>query len=90
MAWLAQQPRLQLVYLPTYSGHELNPVEKVCGTSLWGWRFKQYIAANRNFLCLVDLDAAIHRCCRSFTPDMLLALTNCQVNRAAQAALAAA
>lgn len=84
MAWLAQQPRIQLVYLPTYSGHELNPVEKV-----W-WRLKQYIAANRNFLSLADLDAAIHRCCRAFTPDLLLALTNCHVNRAAQAALAPA
>jgi transposase len=81
MAWLTQQPRIQLVYLPTYSGHELNPVEKV-----W-WRLKQYIAANRNFLSLADLDAAIHRCCRSFTPDMLLTLTNCQVNRTAQSAL---
>jgi transposase len=79
--WLTQHPRLQLVYLPTYSGHELNPVEKV-----W-WRLKQFIAANRNFHSVGDLDAAIHRCCRTFTPDMLLTLTNCQVNRDAQAAL---
>ena len=83
LAWLLQQPRIQLVYLPTYSGHELNPVEKV-----W-WRLKQSIAANRNFRSVVDLDAAIHRCCQSFTPDSLLTLTNCPVNRAAQAALAA-
>lgn len=81
MTWLAGQPRIQIVYLPTYSGHQLNPVEKV-----W-WQLKQFIAANRNFLSLADLDAAIHRCCRSFTPDMLLALTNCQVNRTAQTAL---
>ncbi len=81
MAWLDGQPRIQLVYLPTYSGHELNPVEKV-----W-WRLKQYIAANRNFLCLADLDAAIHRCCRAFTPNVLLTLTNCHVNRTAQQAL---
>ena len=84
LAWLASQSRIQLVYLPTYSGHELNPVEKV-----W-WRLKQYIAANRNFLCLADLDAALHRCCRTFTPDVLLTLTNCHVNRTAQAALSPA
>lgn len=84
LAWLDSQPRLHLVYLPTYSGHALNPVEKV-----W-WRLKQHIAANRNFRCLDDLDEAIHRCCRSFTPAMLLALTHCRVNRAAQAALAPA
>lgn len=78
--WLADQPRLRLVYLPTYSGHQLNPVEKV-----W-WRLKQFIAANRNFTALADLDVAIHHCCRAFTPSFLLALTQCQVNRAAQAA----
>jgi transposase len=82
LTWLAQQPRLHLVYLPTYSGHELNPVEKV-----W-WRLKQFIAANRNFRSVADLDAAIHRCCRAFTPDILLTLTNCQVSRAAQSARA--
>ena len=27
--WLLAHPRLQLVYLPTYTGHQLNPVEKV-------------------------------------------------------------
>lgn len=80
LAWLDGQPRIHLVYLPTYSGHELNPVEKV-----W-WRLKQYIAANRNFLCLADLDVAIHRCCRAFTPHALLTLTNCHVNRTAQEA----
>lgn len=81
LAWLALQQRINLVYLPTYSGHELNPVEKV-----W-WQLKRFICANRNFLCLADLDAAIHRCCRSFTSAGLLALTNCSVNRAARAAL---
>jgi putative transposase len=83
MIWLAQQPRLQLVYLPTYSGHRLNPVEKV-----W-WQLKRFIAANRNFSSLAQLDAAIHRCLRSFTPAALLALTNCDVSRKAQAALLA-
>ena len=81
MTWLTQRPRLQLVYLPTYCGHRLNPVEKV-----W-WQLKRFIAANRNFTSLAQLDAAIHRCLRSFTPASLLALTNCDVNRKAQAAL---
>jgi putative transposase len=27
--WLAEHPQLQLVYLPTYTDHQLNPVEKV-------------------------------------------------------------
>lgn len=76
--WLALHPRLHLVYLPTYSGHQLNPVEKV-----W-WQLKRYIAANRNFRSLDELDAAIHRCLRSFTPVALLALTNCDVVRRAQ------
>ena len=77
--WLALHPRLNLMYLPTYSGHQLNPVEKV-----W-WQLKRFIAANRNFRSLDELDAAIHRCLRSFTPVALLALTNCDVVRRAQA-----
>jgi transposase len=80
--WLALHPRLHLVYLPTYSGHQLNPVEKV-----W-WQLKRFIAANRNFRSLDELDAAIHRCLRSFTPAALLALTNCDVVRRAQPRLA--
>ncbi len=34
LTWLASHPRLHLVYLPTYAGHRLNPVEK--GWSLRG------------------------------------------------------
>ena len=80
-AWLTCQQRIQLIYLPTYSGHELNPVEKV-----W-WLLKQHIAANRNYHSLPDLDAAIHRCCLEFTPHRLLSLANCSVIRHARLAL---
>jgi transposase len=76
--WLADHPRLQLVYLPTYSGHQLNPVEKV-----W-WDLKDCIAANRRFKCLAELDAAIQRYFADFTPDHALRLTNCEVIRVAQ------
>jgi hypothetical protein len=76
--WLAEHPRLELVYLPTYSGHRLNPVEKV-----W-WDLKDDIAANRRFKGLVELDAAIRRHFASFSPEQALRLTNSAVVRAAQ------
>jgi transposase len=76
--WLAEHPRLELVYLPTYSGHRLNPVEKV-----W-WDLKDDIAANRRFKCSVELDTAIRRYFASFSPERALRLTNSAVARAAQ------
>lgn len=79
--WLVLHPRIQMVYLPTYSGHLLNPVEKV-----W-WQLKRYIAANRNFRSLDDLDLAIRRCLDSFFPDALLQLCNSPVVRQALRAL---
>ena len=79
--WLVLNPRIQMVYLPTYSGHLLNPVEKV-----W-WQLKRYIAANRNFRSLDDLDLAIRRCLDSFFPDALLQLCNSPVVRQALRAL---
>lgn len=79
ISWLALHPRVQMLYLPTYAGHVLNPVEKV-----W-WQLKQFIAANRNFRSLVDLDVAIRRCLDAFAPDALLRLCNCDVIRRAQA-----
>ena len=81
LAWLTANPRLQLVCLPTYAGHRLNPVEKV-----W-WQLKRTIAADRNFICLAELDATVRKCLQSFRPDTLLRLTNCDVNRRAQRAL---
>jgi len=80
LKWLAAQSRLQLVYLPTYSGHQLNPVEKV-----W-WALKEHIAANRCFKSLTELDDAIRCYFAAFTRDAALRLTNCEVIRTAQAA----
>lgn len=79
--WLETQGRLVLVYLPTYSGHRLNPVEKV-----W-WALKGTIAANRMFRTLAELDAAIREYFADFSPARALALTNCSVVRQALAAL---
>jgi transposase len=38
--WLANHPRFQVCYLPAYSGHQTNPVEKI-----W-WALKNQCAAN--------------------------------------------
>jgi len=62
-AWLLEHPRLELLFLPTYSGHVQNPVEKV-----W-WRLKDQVAANRLHDSLDDLVAAAHAFFASFTPD---------------------
>jgi transposase len=79
--WLSTHVRLQLVYLPTYSGHHYNPVEKV-------WHaLKGYIAANRSFKVLAELDQAIRRYFDAFAHEDALRLTNSPVTRAAQAAL---
>ncbi|MDQ1301224.1 MAG: family transposase [Chloroflexota bacterium] len=80
--WVQANSRLQLVYLPTYSGHQLNPVEKI-----W-WDLKADIAANRGFKTLVDLDQAIRRHFTQLSAAGLLALINCETVRQAQAAIA--
>ena len=79
--WLATYPRLHMVYLPTYSGHQLNPVEKV-------WHdLKDCIAANHPFKSLAELDQAIRRHFLAFTCANALRLSNNDVTRAAQAAM---
>ncbi len=67
-AWLEEHPRLQLLYLPAYSGHRHNPVEKV-----W-WRLKDQIAANRLHGSIEALVAAIHAFFTTFTPEDALRL----------------
>jgi transposase len=79
--WIARQSRLELIYLPTYSGHQLNPVEKV-----W-WALKGEIAANRCFRPLPELDGAIQCYFAKFSPTQALALVNLETVRQAQAAL---
>lgn len=61
--WLADYPQLALLYLPTYSGHVENPVEKV-----W-WRLKGHIAANRLRGSIDALVEAAHAFFASFTPE---------------------
>ena len=68
-AWLAEHPQVELLALPSYSGHEENPVEKV-----W-WRLKDRVAANRLHGSLDDLVATVHAFFASFTPEDALRLT---------------
>jgi transposase len=67
-AWLGEHPLVQLLYLPAYSGHRHNPVEKV-----W-WRLKDQIAANRLHGSIDALVAAIHGFFTTFTPEDALRL----------------
>ena len=75
--WLTQHPRISLVFLPTYSGHQLNPIEKV-----W-WQLKQHVSANRNFKSLDELIMALERWFLAAQPAALLELINCDVQRRA-------
>jgi transposase len=68
-AWLAAHPSVELLYLPSYSGHEHNPVEKV-----W-WRLKDRVAANRLHGSLDALVATVHEFFAAFTPQDALRLT---------------
>jgi transposase len=66
--WLGEHSRVQLLYLPAYSGHRHNPVEKV-----W-WRLKDQIAANRLHGSIDALVVAIHGFFTTFTPEDALRL----------------
>jgi transposase len=64
--WLAEQPRLQLFYLPKYCSH-LNPVENI-------WlRLKGQIAANRLYGSLQYLLDAVACFFDNMTPELALA-----------------
>ncbi len=67
-AWLGEHTRVQLLYLPAYSGHRHNPVEKV-----W-WRLKDQIAANRLHGSIDALVTAVHGFFATFTPEDALRL----------------
>jgi transposase len=62
-AWVTDHPRLQLLFLPTYSGHAENPVEKI-----W-WRLKGHVAANRLYGDIDALVAAVHAFFAAFTSE---------------------
>jgi transposase len=53
--WLAAHPRVQVLWLPKYGAHEVNPVERI-----WGL-LKSDIAANRLAGTLAALVAAAHQ-----------------------------
>jgi transposase len=61
--WLGEHAQVHLLYLPAYSGHRHNPVEKV-----W-WRLNGQIAANRLHGSIEALVAAIHAFFATFPPE---------------------
>lgn len=67
-AWLAEHPQVHLLYLPAYSGHKQNPVEKI-----W-WRLKDRVAANRLRGSIDALVEAVHDFFGSFSPEDALRL----------------
>lgn len=78
LTWLATQPRLELIYLPTYMGHKLNPTEKV-----W-WDLKDTIAANYCFKTLAELDQLVQRYFDKISRTDILRLINSATVRQAQ------
>ena len=78
LKWVSSQPRLELIYLPTYMGHKLNPTEKV-----W-WALKDTVAANYCFKSLAELDQFIQRYFNKITETDILRLINSAVVRQAQ------
>ncbi len=77
--WLANHPRLRVCYLPAYSGHQTNPVEKV-----W-WALKSRCAANCLCPCLEAVQDAIHGFFARFTPEDAKRLTHRKPPQAATA-----
>jgi transposase len=67
--WLANHPRLLVYYLPAYSGHKTNPVEKV-----W-WALKAECAANQMYASVEAIQDAIHAFFSTFTREAALRLT---------------
>ncbi|MDI7278126.1 MAG: transposase, partial [Anaerolineae bacterium] len=76
-ARLATHTRLRLVYLLTYSGHKLNPVEKV------SWALKHDLSANYALKQLAELDDAVRRYFARWRRSDALRLANSETVRAA-------
>jgi transposase len=66
--WLEEHPRVHLLFLPAYSGHRYNPIEKV-----W-WHLKQQVAANRLHGSIDELVNSVHRYFATRTPAETLKL----------------
>jgi transposase len=71
-AWVAQRPRVRLLWLPKYTAHKVNPVEKI-----W-WALKGAVAADRYYGQLDLLIEAAKRFFRERTPEDLLRLAHQQ------------
>jgi hypothetical protein len=67
--WLANHPRLIVCYLPAYTGHQTNPVEKV-----W-WALKDEVCANHLYACLEAVQDAIIGFFARFSREDALRLT---------------
>ena len=67
--WLKNHPRLEVYYLPAYSGHRTNPVEKV-----W-WALKAACAANYMHPSLEAVQDAIYAYFATFSREQALRLT---------------
>jgi transposase len=78
LRWLAHHPRLLVYYLPAYSGHQTNPVEKV-----W-WALKDEVCANYMYACVEALQDAIIGFFARFTPAAALRLTAQHKGKAAE------
>jgi transposase len=70
--WLAEHPRVRLLWLPKYTAHKVNPVEKI-----W-WALKGTVAADRYYGKLDLLLAAAKLFFSERTPEDLLRLTHQQ------------
>jgi transposase len=69
LRWLRNHPRFIVCYLPAYTGHQTNPVEKV-----W-WALKDAIAANAMYSCLEAIEEAIVSFFATFSREDALRLT---------------
>ena len=66
-AWIKENPRVRMLWLPKYSAHEDNPVERI-----WGI-LKQKVAANRLSGSITELTGTARRCLHELTPHPVLA-----------------
>jgi len=71
LRWLERHPRFHLLFLPSYSGHKCNPVEKV-----W-WALKDCCAANELYPSVEAVQDATHAFFSRFTREAARQLTVC-------------
>jgi transposase len=69
LRWLANHPRFHVAYLPAYTGHETNPVEKV-----W-WELKGEQFANVMYPSLEAVQDAVYAFFAEFSRERALRLT---------------